>query len=215
MAINPEWDAIFQKRQWQLQPAAGVVLLFTNNFYHSNRPTVPVLDLGCGNGANLWWLSCEGYPVYGIDGSPTAIKQAKELLDEVNPGWAGQLRTGDLCELPYPDNSFDAVVDVAASACNPFQDMKRIFAEVERVLRPGGFFHSRIFREGTDPACLQANTMATFVTEPQLKELYGEFFSPAAEAITRPFYHLPTATKEWLITTRKVFDDSQRWKNAA
>src|SRR3989338_994735 len=33
-----------------------------------------VLDLGCGSGANTWFLAKEGKETYGIDSSPTAIK---------------------------------------------------------------------------------------------------------------------------------------------
>jgi ubiquinone/menaquinone biosynthesis C-methylase UbiE len=46
--------------------------------------------------------------------------------------------SGNAESLPFPDRSFDAVINVEA-AIN-YQDVRRFFAEVERVLRAGGHF---------------------------------------------------------------------------
>src|SRR5262249_12935983 len=43
---------------------------------------------------------------------------------------------GDAERLPFPDGSFDAVLNVESSHCYP--DVSRFLAEVSRVLRPGG-----------------------------------------------------------------------------
>jgi ubiquinone/menaquinone biosynthesis C-methylase UbiE len=45
---------------------------------------------------------------------------------------------GSAEELPFADQSFDAVVNVEASHCYP--ELPRFLAEVARVLRPGGHF---------------------------------------------------------------------------
>jgi ubiquinone/menaquinone biosynthesis C-methylase UbiE len=45
---------------------------------------------------------------------------------------------GDAENLPFPDESFDAVLNVEASHANP--RFPRFIAEVARVLRPGGHF---------------------------------------------------------------------------
>jgi len=45
---------------------------------------------------------------------------------------------GDAEDLPLFDQSADAVVNVEASFC--YADLDRFFAEVQRVLRPGGYF---------------------------------------------------------------------------
>src|SRR5262249_10303078 len=46
--------------------------------------------------------------------------------------------SGDAEQLPFPDASFDAVVNVESSHCYP--QASRFFEEVVRVLRPGGVF---------------------------------------------------------------------------
>ena len=43
---------------------------------------------------------------------------------------------GDAQAMPFPDSSFDAVVNVESSHCYPSMDL--FLAEVRRVLRPGG-----------------------------------------------------------------------------
>jgi ubiquinone/menaquinone biosynthesis C-methylase UbiE len=45
---------------------------------------------------------------------------------------------GDAQNLPFPDESFDAVINIESSHFYPNFD--QFLAEVKRVLRPGGFF---------------------------------------------------------------------------
>ena len=45
---------------------------------------------------------------------------------------------GDAQDLPFPDESFDAVINVEASHIYP--NFERFLGEVARVLRPGGHF---------------------------------------------------------------------------
>ena len=45
---------------------------------------------------------------------------------------------GDAEKLPFPDQSFDAVINVESSGAYPH--FSRFLAEVARVLRPGGHF---------------------------------------------------------------------------
>lgn len=41
------------------------------------------LDLGCGQGRNSFWLASQGFTVTGLDISPVAIEQAKEVSEEL------------------------------------------------------------------------------------------------------------------------------------
>ena len=45
---------------------------------------------------------------------------------------------GDAEKLPFPDNAFDAVINIESSGAYP--NFSRFLAEVARVLRPGGHF---------------------------------------------------------------------------
>lgn len=94
-----------------------------------------VLDVGCGIGATLCHLSqrlsCE---VIGLTPVPEQKKIAECLADSRQV--TIQVDLGYAEALPYPNDSFDAVI-FFESACH-FKDRQAFFKEVYRVLKPGG-----------------------------------------------------------------------------
>jgi SAM-dependent methyltransferase len=89
-----------------------------------------VLDLGCRSGA-LTQHFVEGNEVVGVDVDQTALAKAEER--GITPVVA------DVEEpLPFPDESFDAVV--AGELLEHLAFPETLVAEVERVLEPGGSF---------------------------------------------------------------------------
>lgn len=64
-----------------------------------------VLDIGCGEGNHLLYLSSLGLDINGIDASPYMISRAKERL-----GDRCTLKTGMAEDLPFDDNEFDLAV---------------------------------------------------------------------------------------------------------
>jgi ubiquinone/menaquinone biosynthesis C-methylase UbiE len=101
-----------------------------------------VLEVSCGHGGGGAYLSRTLHPASytGLDFNPDGIAFAKERhnlpeLDFVH---------GDAESLPFPDESFDAVINVEASHAYPHFD--RFLPEMARVLRPGGHFLYADFR---------------------------------------------------------------------
>lgn len=89
-----------------------------------------VLDVGTGTGEAALFLARE-FPragVRGVDISEAMVRaaQAKVGLD---PQGRIAFRVADAADLPYDDESFDLVAQV---------NMPAFFAEIARVLRPGG-----------------------------------------------------------------------------
>lgn len=149
MAWDPVWEEVFTQQQWGKYPGEELIRFIARNFYRSpNRQEIKLLEVGCGPGANLWYMAREGFTVYGIDGSETAVKQAKSRLDEECPGWGGEIRVGDILNLPYPDHFFDAVIDNEAIYSNSFQNSIQIYQELARVTKVGGKIFSRTFATG-------------------------------------------------------------------
>ena len=97
-----------------------------------------VLDLGCGGGANTWFLAREGFNVFGIDGSPSTIQQASNLLkmDKLDAA----LSVGDFTQLEYDAQFFDAVLDSSAVQHNTWNNILNIHSQVQRILKPQGLF---------------------------------------------------------------------------
>src|SRR3990172_1416727 len=151
MSWENVWEEVFRTHDWGKYPAEDLIRFVARSFYRAhNRGDVRILELGCGTGANLWFMAREGFAVYGIEGSRTAVGQARRRLDDECPGWVGEIICGDFSSpLPFEDGFFDGVVDNEAIYCNPFEVSKAIYTEGHRVLKAGGKLFSRTFATGS------------------------------------------------------------------
>ena len=143
MAWDPVWESIFKSHEWGKYPDESFIRFVARNFYAGNRTATKLLEIGCGPGANIWYMVREKFDVYGIDGSDTAIQRAGARLKA--EGLAANLRVGDIGKLPWDKEMFDAVADNECLAHNSTKDLEGILAEVHRVLKPKGLFYSRTF----------------------------------------------------------------------
>ncbi len=86
-----------------------------------------VLDVACGSAANAYWLA-ERCRYFGADISQSGLRRASR------PGL--RLACGDGDQLPFADESFDAVISTFAleHAVNPLRTLE----ELRRMVRPGG-----------------------------------------------------------------------------
>ncbi len=101
-----------------------------------------VLEVGCGLGGGASYLirtlKPESYT--GLDLNPDAISSCRRKHD-----LAGlEFVEGDAENLPFPDESFDTVINIESSIHYP--RFSRFLSEVSRVLRPGGHFLYTDFR---------------------------------------------------------------------
>lgn len=218
------WDDLFSKNEWGKYPDVEVVRFFERNFKKDLdfRKNCKVLELGCGPGANLFYLAREGFSAFGIDGSEVAINRAKERLDK--EGLKVDLAVGDILTLPYEDNQYDAILDCECIYANSMKDSKKIMEEAYRVLKPGGKFFSLTFATGTygdgngDKLEGERNTytkihegalhseygIIRFTDEDEITELYGNLFEvDSVEYIQRSSNNQKNHVKEWLIACRK------------
>lgn len=96
-----------------------------------------VLDVGSGLGGPSRYLAATyGCTVQGIDLSPAFVEAADYLAERAQLADKVSYRTGDALALPFSDASFD-VAWTQHVAMN-IADRDRLYAEIRRVLRPGG-----------------------------------------------------------------------------
>jgi ubiquinone/menaquinone biosynthesis C-methylase UbiE len=96
-----------------------------------------VLDLGCGVGHTLRRVAPKVRLVVGVDATTGMLEGARSLLAKDNIGNVALVVT-TAESLPFLDDWFDGVT--CRLAAHHFSDVSRAFAEVARVLRPGGRF---------------------------------------------------------------------------
>ena len=99
-----------------------------------------LLELGCGDGANIISLGKRGHDLYGVDIAPTAIEWAKEKAK--NNRVKADFQLGNVLDLKnYYDNYFDFVLDGHCFHCIIGEDRNLFLSSVFRVLKRKGFFH--------------------------------------------------------------------------
>ncbi len=96
-----------------------------------------VLDVGCGDGSLVRFMTREGARVTGLEPSAAQLARAK------SPTPAGQerYRRGGGEALDFDDGTFDAVVFFNSLHHIPVALQATALAEAQRVLRPGGLLY--------------------------------------------------------------------------
>lgn len=109
------------------------------------------LDIGCGPGAALEHAAATGAHVAGVDPSPSMVSRAARRVPEA------EVKVGSAEEIPFPDDRFTVVVNVASF--HHWADRDEGLREVLRVLAPGGRLHimEGQIKEGRDGHGLTAS----------------------------------------------------------
>lgn len=95
-----------------------------------------VLEIGCGDGSHAILAAQNGArQVIGVDIAEEGIKLAAERAKQAGVGANTEFIQADVEKLPFPDESFDLIVnhEVFSSI-----DLTKVLPELARVLRPGG-----------------------------------------------------------------------------
>ena len=109
-------------------------------------------DLGCGAGRNVGEL-LKKYPkahVTGIDYSNLSVTKAKEYNKNSMAAGRCSIQQGDVSDLKLPAQSFGLAT--AFETVYFWPGLEKCFAQVAKVLKPGGYFMICNESDGTDPA---------------------------------------------------------------
>lgn len=221
MTWDPVWERVFTSQPWGKYPGEDLIRFVARNFYAApERAAVRILEVGSGTGTNLWFIAREGFAAFGIEGSPTAVRLARGRLDAECAGWdapprRGEIATGDMAQLPWPDVQFDAVIDSEAVYCNDDAESRAIYREMHRVTRPGGRLFVRTFATGTwgdgtgerlgprrwlaDAGPLAGKGPSRFTTREELPQLLGPWRIVETNLITRTLDAERAVVREWIV----------------
>jgi len=133
------WEEKYAAGHKERYPWDSVVSFVHRNVPHGlPRGEVKIDEVGCGTASNLWFAAREGFLVWGVDGSASAIATARRRFKD--DSLAGTLEVADFTRLPHPDAQFHLAIDRAAITCVGLSAAARVAGEVRRVLLPGGRF---------------------------------------------------------------------------
>jgi SAM-dependent methyltransferase len=139
----PDPDAflsVAQQTTHETVKAAATMGGYLAEFGDDRARDIDVLDFGCGWGGETLWLSERVRSVAGVDVDHAAIEQAQRARDAAGVQNCRFVWSPD-GRLPFQEKSFDAVL--STDTFEHVMDLDVAFAEIRRVLRPGGSLISR------------------------------------------------------------------------
>jgi ubiquinone/menaquinone biosynthesis C-methylase UbiE len=120
---------------------------FSIQLYHLLAASVDIKDkkiveIGCGRGGGLSYITKKFAPAQamGIDLDKIAVSFSNKFYKMKNLSFL----QGDAQNLPLADKSYDMLLNVESS--HRYPDMKAFLKEVNRILKPGGYFLYTDFR---------------------------------------------------------------------
>jgi SAM-dependent methyltransferase len=96
-------------------------------------PAGPIGDLGCGTGRITTYLASLGLDAFGIDLTPGMIEVARREYPEL------RFEVGTLFDLDLKDGEMAGALAWYSLVHTPREDLPAVFAELYRVLQPGGY----------------------------------------------------------------------------
>jgi SAM-dependent methyltransferase len=172
------------------------------------RARVPrLLDLGCGDGNNLVWLSKYAELNYGSDYNLVRLVRSKAQ----NP--AAQIFAADILDFPSTDDAFDVIF--FNHVIEHIPDDRTALASVRRILAPGGLLILGTPNEGAwwwqwaykrDPQTLAATDHCHFYTAHTIGDKVREAGLGLVET-----HHMGWGPPDWRLDGRirryKIVDD--------
>lgn len=141
-------DVVFMNWSYETDPPMGIPLdpadepdRYPLQLYHATATQTDlagkrVLEVGCGRGGGASYLTRAlgpaSYTGLDLNAAGIAFCRRRHQVPELD------FVVGNAQDLPLPDESFEAVINIESSHCYPRFD--RFLAEVARVLTPGGTF---------------------------------------------------------------------------
>lgn len=174
----------FGEKQFEIFPK---IINATKTFKSKNIENI--LDLGCGFGTNTLYLAEEGFQLWAGDKSEKCIDKLKSKVKKLKIENVNYKEI-DMRDIPFKDNSFDAVICVSTLEHGAINEIKSTINEIFRVLKPGGILITDLLSIEDDSFGLgeeiEKNTFVGgregeegiphfYTTDKEIKELFKKF----------------------------------------
>jgi len=105
-----------------------------------------VLDLGCGDGRNLFYFARKGFDVHGIDFSETAvIKCCEQAVKEDLPVTVEAM---DIRDFNFINETWDLIIVPMVLHAMKLSESMRILDEMKKSTKPNGFNYVSVIAVG-------------------------------------------------------------------
>jgi tRNA (uracil-5-)-methyltransferase TRM9 len=105
-----------------------------------------LLNVGCAHGPDFLPFR-QGFELWGVDYSSAMLRQAVKYSRKF--GFYVNLVAADALFLPFPDDTFDRAISIATyHHIRGGEQRKKAFAELKRVLKPGGEAFLTVWNHG-------------------------------------------------------------------
>lgn len=161
LLMNKTWEKTYSgitSRNKNMYPNEDLVSFINRNF--EKKCNLKVLDLGCGWGNNLKFMSDYGLNVYGIEQSKTAYNYCKKKFRNVFNGNFSNLTK-------FNDNFFDIIIDRQSLQHNNRSEILKIIFEINRVLKPKGILYSHLICKAN------YNYLTYYFTKEKIKTMFN------------------------------------------
>ena len=75
-----KWELLYRKKKYKPEFPDKNVQDFYRYHLPNNSKNFKILDLGCGNGVNAYYLQKKGYEIYAMDSASSAVKITRKKL---------------------------------------------------------------------------------------------------------------------------------------
>lgn len=133
MTVSKAWDWNKESSPVWLQPSEESYFIAQK---WKDKKIKKVLDFGCGRGRHSIYFAKQGFHVSAFDLSEESTEYLRAWAERENLSVG--IKTADMLELPYDDNSFDAIFAYHVISHTDSAGIKKIIREISRVLKIGG-----------------------------------------------------------------------------
>ena len=152
------------------------------------------VDLGCGGGRNAGEL-LKKYPnahVTAVDYSVLSVEKAKDYNKSMIAAGRCEVLQGDVSDLQLPAGTFDLAT--AFETVYFWPGLEACFAQVAKVLKPGGIFMICNESDGTDPTSLKFEKIIDGMKNYTAEELEAALKAAGFPAVTHDLH----PSKPWI-----------------